>query len=88
MALSSIDALIDKAVKGEIAGALMEKALDAIKMKLSLASQTSGLGLLEAPLKDRIEMYEAVAQAKAQSYLEGFISGLNQNISSKKAKKE
>jgi len=74
--IGQLDSLIDKAVKGEIAGALLDKALDAIKLKLSLQGQTNNIGLLEAPSDVKLESYVVVMEAKQRAYLEGFIKGL------------
>jgi hypothetical protein len=85
--IAEVDILIKKACDGQIAGAALDKALDAIKLKLSLEGQVNNLGLLDTPVDVQLESYVAVMEAKQQAYYEGYIAGLNKE-QVKKVKKE
>lgn len=78
--VGELSELIRKAIDGQVAGALMDKTLDAIKMKLSLQKQVADIQLLEAPAKSRVEYSEAIAEYNLKEYVrgvrEGFIMGM------------
>jgi len=74
--ISQIDVLIEKASRGELAGALFDKALDAIKLKLSLEAQVSNIGLLEPPAEVKLESYQMVMEHGLRKYEEGVKDGL------------
>lgn len=78
--IGELTTLIQKAVDGQIAGALMEKTLDAIKMKLSLQKQTADMPLLEAPATSRVEYSKEIAEYNIKEWMrgtrEGFILGV------------
>jgi hypothetical protein len=78
--IGQLDDLIGKATRGEIAGALMDKAVDAIKLKLSLAGQVADIGSLELPVEKQMEAYEQIAQAKMRSFEDGYLAGLTKQI--------
>jgi hypothetical protein len=97
--IGELTILIQKAMDGQIAGALMDKTLDAIKMKLSLQKQTSDIVLMEAPAISRIEYSEAIAEYNLKEWLrgmhEGFVLGVEwtsgkreEKVSITKKKKE
>jgi len=68
--------LIQKAIDGQIAGALMEKTLDAIKLQLSLQKQVVDIQLMEAPATNRIEYSEAIAEYNLKEYIKGVKDGI------------
>jgi len=78
--IGELTALIQKAIEGNIAGALMDKTLEAIKLKLSLEKQVADLTLMEAPATSRIEYSEAIAEYNLKEWLrgirEGFVMGV------------
>jgi hypothetical protein len=74
--VGELSELIRKAIDGQIAGALMDKALDAIKLKLSLQKQIADIQLLEAPAISRIEYSEAIAEYNLKEYIRGVKDGI------------
>ena len=72
--------LIQKAIDGQIAGALMEKTLDAIKLQLSLQKQVVDIQLMEAPATSRIEYSEAIAEYNLKEYVRGVHDGVLKGI--------
>jgi len=74
--IGELTLLIQKALDGQVAGALMDKALDAIKLKLSLQKQVADISLLEAPATSRIEYSEAIAEYNLKEYVKGVREGV------------
>ena len=72
--------LIQKAIDGQIAGALMDKTLDAIKLQLSLQKQVYSDVLMEAPATSRIEYSEAIAEYNLKEYVRGVKDGVLKGI--------
>ena len=79
--------LIQKAIDGQIAGALMEKTLDAIKLQLSLQKQVVDIQLMEAPATSRIEYSEAIAEYNLKEYVRGVHDGVLKGLEIAKEKK-
>jgi len=74
--VGELSELVRKAIDGQIAGALMDKTLDAIKMKLSLQKQVANIQLLEAPVTSRVEYSEAIAEYNLKEYVRGVKDGI------------
>jgi len=80
--------LIQKALDGQVAGTLMDKTLDAIKLKLSLQKQVSDISLLEAPVTSRIEYSQEIAEYNLREYTRGFKDGLIKGLELQKEVKK
>ena len=74
--IGEIATLIQKGIDGQIAGALADKLLDAIKLKLSLQKQVYSDVLMEAPATSRIEYSEAIAEYNLKEYIRGVKDGI------------
>ena len=85
--IGEITTLIQKALDGQVAGALMDKTLDAIKLKLSLQKQVYSDVLMEAPATSRIEYSEAIAEYNLKEYVRGVHDGLLKGIEIAKEEK-
>ena len=80
LTIGEIATLIQKGIDGQIAGALADKLLDAIKLKLSLQKQVYGDVLMEAPATSRIEYSEAIAEYNLKEYIRGVHDGVLKGI--------
>ena len=78
--IGEIATLIQKGIDGQIAGALADKLLDAIKLKLSLQKQVYSDVLMEAPATSRIEYSEAIAEYNLKEYIRGVHDGVLKGI--------
>jgi hypothetical protein len=85
--IGQLDGLIDKAVRGEVAGAVLDKALDAVKLKLSLQTQVYGEGALEPPAEVKLETYITIMEAKLAEYEKGVKIGIPLGVELAKEKK-
>ena len=85
--VGELSELIRKAIDGQVAGALMDKALDAIKLKLSLQKQIANIQLLEAPATTRIEYSEAIAEYNLKEYARGVKDGILKGLDITNTKK-
>ena len=88
LTIGEIATLIQKALDGQVAGALMDKTLDAIKLKLSLQKQVSDISLLEAPVTSRIEYSQEIAEYNLREYTRGFKDGLIKGLELQKEVKK
>jgi hypothetical protein len=90
--IGQLRVLINQAIEGKMAGAVIDKVLDAIKLKLSLERQTSEVVLMEAPATSRIEYSEAIAEYNLKEWLrgmhEGFILGVEWTSGKKEEKRK
>lgn len=74
--IDQVDALITKGAAGEMAGAIIDKLLDAIKLKLSLQRQVYETKLLQPPISAMIESSIVIEEAKIREYANGVKSGM------------
>jgi len=74
--VTDLDALIKKGVEGGLAGATIERLVDAIKLKLSLQGQIYDDPAIEAPIESRMRDYQLLMEAKLEEYYNGFKAGL------------
>jgi len=86
--IGEIATLIQKGIDGQIAGALADKLLDAIKLKLSLQRQVYSDVLMEAPATSRIEYSEAIAEYNLKEYIRGVRDGVLKGIELREEKGE
>jgi hypothetical protein len=54
-----------------MAGAVIDKLLDAIKLELSLNQQINGTEHFDLPVSQKMAISEAVEQAKQDAYIQG-----------------
>jgi hypothetical protein len=74
--ITDLDALIKKGVEGGLAGATIERLLDAIKLKLSLQGQLYDDPATEAPIESRMRDYQILMESKLEAFEQGFKEGL------------
>ena len=86
--IGELSLLIKKAIDGQVAGALMDKTLDAIKMKLSLQKQVSDIVLMEAPATSRIEYSREIAEWNLRERMNGIRQGFVMGIEFCRGKEE
>ena len=64
-----------------MAGTLVDKLLDSIKLALSLEKQVYGLDTEEVPVSIRMESYITVAEHSLEEYIKGIKEGINIGVS-------
>ena len=64
-----------------MAGTLVDKLLDSIKLALSLEKQVYGLDTEEVPVSIRMESYITVAEDSLREYIKGIKEGINIGVS-------
>lgn len=74
--------IIDSALQGKMAGAVIDKLLDAIKLELSLNQQLNGVDHFDLPVAQKMAISEAVEQAKMDSYRQGILDSLKASLPS------
>jgi cytochrome c553 len=79
-ALGNVEALIDKAIKGEVSGAATEKAIEAIKLQLSLIEQCYPSELEELPPEIRTRNYLVGSGLLLKEYEKGIRKGVNMGV--------
>lgn len=79
--LTDLSSLIGKAVQGEIAGAGIEKTLDAIKYRERIQIQLADEGYLEPPMEKKLESYTTVMEARLEEYERGLKDGIRAGLS-------
>jgi len=70
-AMKQTSDIIDSALQGKMAGAVIDKLLDAIKLELSLNQQINGTEHFDLPVSQKMAISEAVEQAKQDAYIQG-----------------
>lgn len=78
--ITDLDALIKKGVEGGLAGATIERLLDAIKLKLSLQGQIYDDPSIEPPIETRMKDYQIVMEHGLREYEKGVKEGLGKGI--------
>jgi len=79
-ALKQTQDMIDLGVQGKLAGAIIDKLLDAIKLELSLQSQIYSEEHFDLPVEMRMETSIAIAEINLKTYQDGFLAGLNKQV--------
>jgi len=79
--IGELDTLINKAINEGMAGTLVDKLLDSIKLALSLEKQVYGLDTEEVPVSIRMESYITVAEHSLEEYIKGIKEGINIGVS-------
>jgi hypothetical protein len=74
--LKELETLTAKGMQGEIAGAVLDKLLDSIKLALSLERQLYGTDIEEPPVAIRTENYLTSSGLLMKEYERGFYVGL------------
>lgn len=74
--ITDLDSMIKKGVEGGLAGTIIERLLDAIKLKLSLQGQVYDDPPLELPIELRMKDYQTVMQHGLQEYERGIKDGI------------
>lgn len=75
-ALEQIGGLINAALEGKLAGALVKEVNELLEKELSLQNQLYGIEHFTEPAKTRIEYSEAVARANLEAYQSGYMDCL------------
>lgn len=75
-AVENLDKLVATGLAKELAGAVIEKLLDAIKMELSLSSQLYEEEYFSGPPEIKLEYSYVIAENGLKRYEEGYIAGL------------
>ena len=79
--IGELNTLINKAINEGMAGTLVDKLLDSIKLALSLEKQVYGLDTEEVPVSIRMESYITVAEHSLEEYIKGIKEGINIGVS-------
>ena len=80
LALGNVEALIDKSIKGEVSGAAAEKAIEAIKLQLSLIEQCYPAELEELPVEIRTRNYLMGSGLLLKEYEKGVREGIKMGV--------
>jgi hypothetical protein len=75
-ALRQTGDIVEAALQGKMAGAVIDKLLDAIKLELSLNQQLNGSEHFDLPVSQKMAISEAVEQAKMDAYRQGIMDTL------------
>ena len=75
-AVENLDKLVATGLAKELAGAVIEKLLDAIKLELSLTSQLYEEEYFSGPPEIKLEYSYVIAENGLKRYEEGYIAGL------------
>jgi hypothetical protein len=79
-ALKQTQDMIDLGVQGKLAGAVIDKLLDAIKLELSLQTQIYSEEHFDIPLEMRMETSTAIAEINLKTYQDGYLAGLQKQV--------
>ena len=79
-ALGNVGALVDKTIKGEVSGAAAERALEAIKLQLSLIEQVYPTELEDIPVEIRVKNYLVGSGILLKEYERGVRKGVNMGV--------
>lgn len=79
-ALRQTGDIVEAALQGKMAGAVIDKLLDAIKLELSLNQQLNGVDHFDLPVSQKMAVSEAVEQAKMDSYRQGILDTLKASL--------
>jgi hypothetical protein len=81
--------LIKKALDGDVAGTVIEKTLDAIKLSLSLNSQLNGYGIEKPPASLQAQLYIENSRVMVEQYEEALKQGILKGLDmAKEVKKD
>ena len=75
-AVENLDKLVAVGLAKELAGAVIEKLLDAIKMELSLSSQLYEEEYFSGPPEIKLEYSYIIAENGLKRYEEGYLAGI------------
>ncbi len=81
-ALRQTGDIVESALQGKMAGAVIDKLLDAIKLELSLNQQINGSEHFDLPVSQKMAISEAVEQAKMDAYRQGIMDTLKASLPS------
>ena len=79
--VESLDKLVAKGLEGTMAGAIIDKLLDAIKLELSLSSQLYEEEYFSGPPEIKLEYSYVIAENGLKRYEEGYLSGVTGRLS-------
>ena len=74
--IGELNSLIRKGIEGGVAGAVLDKLLDAIKLALSLERQVNGLEVEEVPASVKTEYSQAIVEWNLKEWERGGKEGL------------
>ena len=83
-----IDSIIKKGADGGLAGASIDKLLDAVKLKLSLQGQVYDDPATEAPIEQRMRDYQAMMEYGIDKYASGVTKGIDLGVEIAQGKKK
>lgn len=79
-ALEQTQSIIDTAIQGKLAGTIIDKLIDAIKLELSLSQQVNSDPAYDIPIESKLRNDMIVNEMKQESFNAGYLLGLTKNL--------